>query len=95
MEQNNRQELVTLPRPEFEALLEQAACRGARKALHQVGLHDESAAQDIHDLRDLLGAFRGAKRESFRSFIRWLTLGVLALLLAGLAAKAGIHITHK
>ena len=66
-----------------------------RKALHQVGLHDESAAQDIHDLRDLLGAFRAAKREAFRSFIRWLTLGVLALLLAGLAAKAGIHITHK
>jgi len=83
-------DLVTLPRPEFESLLEQAACRGALKALHEVGLNDENAAEDVRDLRDLLGAMRMAKKEAFRAFIRWLTMGLLILLLAGVAAKSGI-----
>lgn len=82
-------DLIVLPRPEFEALLEQAACRGARKALQQVGLHDENAAQDVRDLRDVLAAMRTARNEAFRTFIRWLTLGLLALLMAGIAAKSG------
>lgn len=88
-------DLIVLPRPEFESLLEQAACRGARKALHEVGLNDENAAEDVRDLRDLLGAMRTAKKEAFRAFIRWLTLGFLVLLLAGVAAKAGLQFTTK
>ncbi len=88
-------DLVALPRPEFESLLEQAACRGARKALQEVGLNDENAAADVRDLRDLLSAMRTAKQEAFRAFIRWLTLGFLVLLLAGVTAKAGLQFTTK
>lgn len=88
-------DLVALPRPEFEALLEQAACRGARKALLEVGLNDENAAADVRDLRDLLSAMRTAKQEAFRTFIRWATVGILVLLLAGVAAKAGFQFTTK
>lgn len=82
--------LITLPHSEFESLLEQAACRGARKALHEVGLNDENAAADVRDLRDLLSAMRTAKQEAFRAVIRWVTVGLLVLLLAGVAAKSGI-----
>ena len=85
-----QRDLVVLPRPEFESLLEQAACRGARKALHEVGLNDENAAEDVRDLRDLLGTMRTAKQEAFRAVVRWLTVGFLVLLLAGVAAKSGI-----
>jgi hypothetical protein len=87
--------IIRLPKSEFESLLEQAACRGARKALHEVGLNDEKAAADVRDLRDLLSAMRTAKQEAFRAFIRWLTVGVLILLLAGVAAKAGLTFTTK
>lgn len=82
--------LITLPHSEFESLLEQAACRGARKALHEVGLNDENAAADVRDLRDLLSAMRTAKQEAFRAVVRWVTVGILILLLAGIAAKSGV-----
>ncbi len=42
-----REDMIVIPRSEFETLLEQAACRGARKALKEVGLADEDAANDI------------------------------------------------
>ena len=51
---------VVMPEEEFEQLLELAAERGAKKALANVGLVDEHAANDIRDLRSLLGAFRVA-----------------------------------
>ena len=40
---------VTMPLEELEALLELAAERGARRALADVGLVDENAAQDVRD----------------------------------------------
>jgi hypothetical protein len=41
--------LVALPAAEFEALLERAAETGARRALHEVGLDGQDAAEDIRD----------------------------------------------
>lgn len=87
---NAKPTLITIPRPEFEDLLEQAACRGARKALQEVGLSDENAATDVRDLRDLLSALRTAKKEALQTFVRWLTLGILLLILAGVTAKMGV-----
>jgi hypothetical protein len=40
-------ELIALPPAEFEALLERAAETGARRALHEVGLDGQDAAEDI------------------------------------------------
>lgn len=45
-----------------ERIVEKAAEVGARKALAAVGLHDESAAGDVKDLRELLASMRSAKR---------------------------------
>lgn len=81
--------IVSLPRTEFEALLEQAACRGARKALQEVGLADEDAAKDIRTLRDLAGSFKTMQSTFLQTIVRWVTIGLLALLVAGVAAKIG------
>ncbi len=82
-------DMVCLPRTEFESLLEQAACRGARKALKEVGLADEKAANDIRTLRDLAGSIKTMQRTFLQTVVRWITIGVLALLVAGVAAKLG------
>lgn len=89
----NKKDQICMPKAEFEALIEDACCRGARKALDQIGLHDENAAQDIKDLRDLLDSFKVAKNVAFRTLIRWLTLAVLALILAGILTN--VNITGK
>ncbi|QKS27480.1 MAG: hypothetical protein HT579_04180 [Candidatus Accumulibacter similis] len=49
--------MVSMPRDDFEELLERAAERGARHALHGVGLDGPDAAHDIRELRSLLDAF--------------------------------------
>ena len=80
-------ELVTLPADEFEALLERAAETGARRALHEVGLDGEDAAEDIRDLRSLLAGFRLARRTAVQTTVRLITTGILLALMAGLAIK--------
>ena len=81
--------MVRLPRNDFEALLEQAACRGARKALLEVGLADETAANDIRTLRGLAGSLKLMHRTFLQTIVRWLTISLLVLLLAGVATKSG------
>ena len=49
---------VTMPRQALEAMLEDAAERGAKKALAGVGLGDEDAPEHIRGLRDLFNAYR-------------------------------------
>ena len=85
-----REDMIVIPRSEFETLLEQAACRGARKALIEVGLADEDAANDIRTLRDLAGSIKVMQRIFLQTLVRWVTVGLLALLVAGVAAKGGI-----
>lgn len=74
----------------MQALLERASETGARRALAQLGLDDPSAAKDIGELRELLSAWRDAKRSARKAAIGWLVRMVLALLLIGLAVKFGL-----
>ena len=87
---SQRRDMVRLPRNDFEHLLEQAACRGARKALLEVGLADETAANDIRTLRDLAGSIKLIQRTFLQAVVRWMTIGLLLLLLAGIATKSGL-----
>lgn len=84
-----RENMVCLPHNEFENLLEQAACRNARKALAEVGLADEETAEDIRNLRDLVGTIKLVQRTFLQTLIHWLTIGLLAFLTAGIAVKSG------
>ena len=58
-----------------------------RRALADVGLVDEDAANDIHDLRSLLGAIRIARRTAWQTVVRLVTTGLILALIAGIAIK--------
>ena len=48
-------------------LLNRAAEHGARKALLDIGLQDEDAGRDIHDLRKLIDDWRACKNTVFQT----------------------------
>ena len=85
--QVERRKMVTLPQDEFEAILERAAERGARHALHEVGLDGEEAAHDIRELRNLLDAFNEAKKTAGLTIIKMMVTGFVMVLLAGTILK--------
>jgi hypothetical protein len=79
--------MISLPSDEFEALLERAAETGARRALHELGLHGEDAALDIRDLRSLIECIRFVRRTAVQTAVRLITTGILLALMAGIAIK--------
>ncbi len=80
---------------ELELLLEQASKEGAKKALTELGLHDENAPTDIRDLRELLKAFRIAKKDAFRISVKWVVVGVMTLITAGFISLLGDYFKLK
>lgn len=72
------------------ALAEEASETGARRAMERLGLADPAARGDIGELRELLGAWRDAKRTARNEVIGWAIRIMLALLLLGLAVKMGL-----
>jgi hypothetical protein len=78
-------EIVTI-----RALVEEASELGAARALERLGLDDASAKQDMGELRELLSAWRDAKKSAWKAAIDWLVRGVLALLLVGIALRLGV-----
>ena len=75
-------DLITL-----RALVEDASQAGASRALGALGLDDPRARRDMDDLRELLSAWRDAKRSARKAVVTWATRVVLALLLIGLAVR--------
>jgi Family of unknown function (DUF6127) len=71
-------------------LLAQASESGAQRALAHLGLEDLNAAKDMNELRELLSAWRDAKRSARKAAIGWIVRMVLALVLIGLAVKLGL-----
>lgn len=78
-------DLVTL-----RALVEESSQAGARRALASLGLDDERARRDMDELRELLGAWRDAKRSAWRAVVTWAVRLLLALLLIGIAMRLGL-----
>jgi hypothetical protein len=77
-------ELITL-----RAVVEEASELGAARALEQMGLADETAHEDLAELRELLRAWRDAKASAWKAAVGWVVRGVLALLLLGIAVRFG------
>lgn len=73
----------------LSAIAEEAGELGATRALARLGLDDAGAAKDMAELRELLGAWRDAKRSAVRAAIGWIARMLLALVLVGLAVKLG------
>lgn len=78
-------DLITL-----RALVEEASQAGATRALGALGLDDPRARRDMDELRELLSAWRDAKRSARQAVVSWFVRIVLAALLAGMAFKLGL-----
>ncbi|MFN4063020.1 MAG: DUF6127 family protein [Parazoarcus communis] len=79
--------MLLLRREDFDELLDRAAERGAERCLAHLGLENGSAAKDIRELRDLLEAWRDARRTVWQTTVKVITTGILAALLVGAAIK--------
>jgi hypothetical protein len=80
-------ECLSFSKDQLETLLDDAAQRGARRALADVGLEGNDAAEDIRTLRGLIDALRIARRTACQTIVRIITTAILASLIAGIALK--------
>ena len=78
-------DLITL-----RAIVEEAADMGADRALTRLNLDDDAAQTDMAELRELVSAWREAKRGAWKAALGWLIKGALALLLTGMAVRLGL-----
>ena len=72
--------MLLLRREDFDELLDRAAERGAERVLTHLGLENGHAARDIRELRDLLEAWRDARRTAWQTTVKVITTGTLAAL---------------
>jgi hypothetical protein len=77
--------LVTL-----RALVEEACEIGAERALDALGLKDPKARRDMDQARELLQAWRDAKKSATQAVVSWAVRIVLALLVLGMSVKLGL-----
>jgi len=78
-------DLVTL-----RAIVEEASELGAARTLARMGLGEPGASDDLAQLRELVRAWRDAKRSAWRVVVGWAVRGVLALVMLGLAWRSGV-----
>ncbi len=78
---------VCMPLEELEVLLAKAAEAGARKALENVGLHDELAGKDLRELRDFLATWRDTRSTMMRTTVTVLTTSLLTFLAGAIWLK--------
>ena len=71
-------------------LIAEASEQGAKRALARLGLADDKASKDMAELRELLSAWRDAKRSATKAAVGWVLRMALALVLIGLAVKLGL-----
>lgn len=74
----------------LQQMMDRASEIGAQRALARLGLDDPNAAKDMSELRELLSAWRDAKRSARKAAIGWVVRMGLAFLLIGLAVKLGL-----
>ena len=77
-------------RTTLRALIEEASELGAERALASLGLKDERARRDMDELRELLQAWRDAKKSAAREVLSWAVRILLALVVLGMAVKLGM-----
>ncbi|NBC37686.1 hypothetical protein GTZ99_14115 [Novosphingobium sp. FSY-8] len=73
----------------LRAIVEEASELGAARMLARMGLNDESAPDDLSELRELLRAWRDAKQSAWRAVVDWAVRGILAGVLIGIAMRSG------
>ncbi|HEY0411914.1 MAG TPA: DUF6127 family protein [Allosphingosinicella sp.] len=75
-------DLVTL-----RGLVEEASEAGAERALGALGLKDANARRDMDELRELLQAWRDAKKSAWNAVVSWAVRILLAVLVLGMSVR--------
>jgi hypothetical protein len=74
----------------LRGLIEEASELGAERALGALGLCDPHARRDMDELRELLQAWRDAKKSAWAAIVTWVVRIVLAALVLGMSVKLGL-----
>ncbi len=80
---------INLTPEELEDMLDRAARRGAREALKSLGLQDEDAHKDLHEMRTLLEAYRDTKKSIWNTAVRISTVALLSFIAASVWMQIG------
>ena len=74
---------------QMKEMMREAAEWGARKALADLGLHDEDAGTDVKELRGLLDSWRATKAAAWSTTVKVITTGFLSLIGLAILIKTG------
>ena len=80
---------INLTPEELEAMLDRAARRGAKEALRSLGLNDDDAHKDLHEMRTLLEAYRDTKKSIWSTVVRISTVALLSFIAASVWMQIG------
>ena len=80
---------INLTPEELEAMLDRAARRGACEALKSLGLNDDDAQKDLHEMRNLLEAYRDTKKSIWSTIVRISTVALLSFIAASVWMQLG------
>ena len=82
--------MSTKPNPEIDAMIDRAVDKTTRKVLQEIGMLDKDAAHDIRTLRGLISTLKIMRRTFWQTIVRWMTIGILALLVAAVSSKLNL-----
>jgi len=80
---------INLTPDELEDMLDRAARRGAKEALKSLGLQDDDARKDLHEMRNLLEAYRDTKKSIWSTVVRISTVALLSFIAASVWMQIG------
>ncbi len=73
----------------LRAVAQEAGALGAMRALAELGLADGRAREDLQELRELLEAWRAARKRAWRAAGAWMARATGAGVLATMAVELG------
>ena len=88
---------TTLTQAQIDDMIEKASERGARKALIEMGLINDDAANDFRTLRGFAKTIKTMQHTFVQTIVRWLTIGMLVFIFAGAMGKLDslVHINKQ
>ena len=80
---------ITLTPEELELILDRSAKRGAKLVLRELGLHDDTAAEDMREVRSLLTTWRQTRLSIWNTFVKITTVAIFSFVAAAIWMKLG------
>ena len=80
---------LNMSHQELDAFITQTSQKVVRQTLIDIGLLDEEAASDLRALRRFARTLKAIQQTFVQTAVRWLTIGLLVLVFAGLTGKLG------